>query len=117
MYPPLEDLKGLADSPYIKRPILMCEYAHAMGNSLGNLTEYWDMIHEHDNLIGGYIWDWIDQGIETQNENGETYLAYGGDFGDTPNSANFNLNSCLILCLPKTKRFSCSPDFNLLGKI
>lgn len=95
MYPTLEELKGLADSPYIKRPILMCEYAHAMGNSLGNLTEYWDMIHQHDNLIGGYIWDWIDQGIETQNSKGETYLAYGGDFGDTPNASNFSLNGLI----------------------
>lgn len=95
MYPSLEELKGLADSPYIKRPILMCEYAHAMGNSLGNLTEYWDMVHSHDNLIGGYIWDWIDQGLETKNEKGETYLAYGGDFGDTPNSSNFNLNGLI----------------------
>lgn len=95
MYPSLEELKGLADSPYIKRPILMCEYAHAMGNSLGNLTEYWDMIHSHDNLIGGYIWDWIDQGLETKNDQGVTYLAYGGDFGDTPNSSNFSLNGLI----------------------
>ncbi|MGJ8692550.1 MAG: glycoside hydrolase family 2 TIM barrel-domain containing protein [Thalassotalea sp.] len=92
MYPSLEELQGLSDSKYIKRPILMCEYAHAMGNSLGNLTEYWDMIRERDNLIGGYIWDWIDQGLETQNDKGETYLAYGGDFGDTPNASNFCLN-------------------------
>lgn len=92
MYPSLDELQGLADSPYIKRPILMCEYAHAMGNSLGNLAEYWDMVRERPNLIGGYIWDWIDQGIETQNDKGETYIAYGGDFGDTPNSSNFCLN-------------------------
>lgn len=92
MYPSLDELQGLADSPYIKRPILMCEYAHAMGNSLGNLAEYWDMVRERPNLIGGYIWDWIDQGLETQNDKGETYLAYGGDFGDTPNSSNFCLN-------------------------
>lgn len=92
MYPSLEELEGLADSPFINRPILMCEYAHAMGNSLGNLAEYWDMVWERDNLIGGYIWDWIDQGIETKNEQGETFLAYGGDFGDIPNSSNFCLN-------------------------
>ncbi len=92
MYPSLEELKGIADSPYIKRPILMCEYAHAMGNSLGNLTEYWDMVRSHDNIMGGFIWDWIDQGIETTNDKGETYIAYGGDFGDKPNSSNFCLN-------------------------
>ncbi|XPF95109.1 glycoside hydrolase family 2 TIM barrel-domain containing protein [Colwellia sp. RE-S-Sl-9] len=95
MYPSLEELKGLADSPYVKRPILMCEYAHAMGNSLGNLTEYWDMVRSHDNIVGGFIWDWIDQGIEAKNDKGETYLAYGGDFGDKPNSSNFCLNGVL----------------------
>ncbi|MFS1422838.1 glycoside hydrolase family 2 TIM barrel-domain containing protein [Shewanella sp. 10N.286.48.B5] len=92
MYPTLEELIELAESPYIKRPILMCEYAHAMGNSVGNLHDYWDEIYQRDNVIGGYIWDWIDQGLETQNNQGETYLAYGGDFGDKPNSSNFNLN-------------------------
>ena len=95
MYPTLEDLQGLADSPYIKRPILMCEYAHAMGNSLGNLAEYWDMVRARPNIIGGYIWDWIDQGIETQNPQGQTYLAYGGDFGDTPNDSNFCINGLI----------------------
>lgn len=95
MYPTLEDLKGLADSPYIDRPILMCEYAHAMGNSLGNLAEYWEMVRARPNLIGGFIWDWIDQGLETQNAQGETYLAYGGDFGDTPNASNFCLNGVM----------------------
>ena len=92
MYPTLEELDGLAKSPFIKRPILMCEYAHAMGNSVGNLAEYWDMIRAEKNLIGGYIWDWIDQGIETTNDAGELYLAYGGDFGDTPNDSNFCIN-------------------------
>jgi len=92
MYPTIEDLQGLSDSPYIQRPILMCEYAHAMGNSLGNLAEYWDLVRERNNLIGGFIWDWMDQGLETQNDKGETYLAYGGDFGDKPNSSNFCIN-------------------------
>lgn len=92
MYPSLPQLQGLVDSPFVKRPILMCEYAHAMGNSLGNLAEYWEMVREYPNLIGGFIWDWIDQGLETKNEKGETYLAYGGDFGDTPNSSNFCIN-------------------------
>lgn len=92
MYPNLEDLLGLSDSPHVNRPILMCEYAHAMGNSLGNLAEYWDIVRDRKDIIGGYIWDWIDQGIETKNDKGETYLAYGGDFGDTPNDSNFCLN-------------------------
>ncbi|EWH10122.1 glycoside hydrolase [Catenovulum agarivorans DS-2] len=91
MYPSVDYLKGLADSPYIKRPILMCEYEHAMGNSLGNLDEFWQLIWQRKNLIGGYIWDWMDQGLE-HTHNGEKYLAYGGDFGDTPNSKAFNQN-------------------------
>lgn len=95
MYPNLEDLKGLADSPYIDRPILMCEYAHAMGNSVGHLAEYWDMVWAHDNLIGGYIWDWIDQGLEKQDAQGNTFLAYGGDFGDKPNDSNFCINGII----------------------
>ncbi|AUP78007.1 glycoside hydrolase family 2 TIM barrel-domain containing protein [Flavivirga eckloniae] len=92
MYPYLEQLEGMAISPYINRPILMCEYAHSMGNSLGNLKEYWDMIYSYDNLIGGYIWDMIDQGIERTAKNGKKYFAYGGDFGDTPNDGNVSIN-------------------------
>ena len=95
MYPNLENLRGLAESPYIKRPILMCEYAHAMGNSLGNLAEYWELVWDKNNLIGGFIWDWIDQGIEKTNEKGEVFLAYGGDFGDKPNDSNFCINGII----------------------
>ncbi|EWH08276.1 glycoside hydrolase family protein [Catenovulum agarivorans DS-2] len=95
MYPSIDELVGLAESPHINRPILMCEYAHAMGNSVGNLKEYWDEVYARKNLIGGYIWDWIDQGLETKNDKGETYLAYGGDFGDTPNDENFCINGII----------------------
>ncbi|MFC3122181.1 glycoside hydrolase family 2 TIM barrel-domain containing protein [Agaribacter flavus] len=92
MYPSLEYLKGLSDSAYINRPIVMCEYSHAMGNSFGNLEEFWDLIWARDNLIGGFIWDWMDQGLEHINENGHKFLAYGGDFGDIPNTNAFNQN-------------------------
>lgn len=92
MYPDFQQLKSMVTSPYVKRPIMMCEYAHSMGNSLGNLKEYWDIIYEYDNLIGGYIWDMIDQGIERTAKNGKKYFAYGGDFGDSPNDANFCMN-------------------------
>ncbi|NLY24551.1 MAG: DUF4981 domain-containing protein, partial [Bacteroidales bacterium] len=92
MYPTPAQLEGLAVSPYIKRPIIACEYAHAMGNSLGNLKEYWDIIHRYPNLIGAFIWDWMDQGLRQTDENGREYWAYGGDFGDTPNDANFCIN-------------------------
>jgi beta-galactosidase len=73
------------------KPLIQCEYAHAMGNSVGNLQDYWDLIEKYDVLQGGFIWDWVDQGLITTNEAGEEYWAYGGDFGpDTvPSDGNF----------------------------
>ena len=74
-----------------ERPLIQCEYAHAMGNSVGNLQDYWDLIESYDVLQGGCIWDWVDQGLLTTNEAGEEFWAYGGDFGpDTvPSDGNF----------------------------
>ncbi len=95
MYPTLDQLKGLSESPYIHRPIMMCEYAHSMGNSTGNLMEYWDLIRSKKNLMGGFIWDWIDQGIARTDSMGRKYWAYGGDFGDKPNDGNFCINGIL----------------------
>lgn len=92
MYPSIDYLKGLSENPQMSRPILMCEYDHAMGNSLGNLDEYWQLIRSRKNLIGGYIWDWMDQGLEHKTASGEKFLAYGGDYGDTPNTGAFNQN-------------------------
>ena len=92
MYPSPQLLQGLAKSPYIHRPIIACEYAHAMGNSVGNLKAYWDIIRSYPNLAGAFIWDWIDQGILEKDENGREYWAYGGDYGDKPNSKNFCIN-------------------------
>ncbi len=92
MYANLEQLEFLAKSPYVNRPIMLCEYSHAMGNSLGNFKEYWDLIHAHPNLMGGFIWDWIDQGLQMTADNGQSFFAYGGDFGDYPNDNNFCMN-------------------------
>ena len=77
-----------------ERPLIMCEYAHAMGNSTGNLQDYWDVIEKYDHLQGGFIWDWVDQGLVKKNEKGEEYWAYGGDYGpeDVPSDQNFCLN-------------------------
>tara|TARA_R110002049_G_scaffold263116_1_gene439265 strand:- start:28862 stop:32008 length:3147 start_codon:yes stop_codon:yes gene_type:complete len=76
------------------RPLIQCEYAHAMGNSVGNLQDYWDVIESYDIMQGGFIWDWVDQGLLTENEKGEKFWAYGGDLGghDLQNDANFCLN-------------------------
>ncbi len=92
MYPELYQLKSMSESPHINRPIIMCEYAHAMGNSVGGLGEYWDLIHAKRNLIGGFIWDMIDQGLEKKHTDGSMFYAYGGDFGDAPNDSNFCIN-------------------------
>ena len=92
MYPEIYQLKAMSESEYINRPIVMCEYAHAMGNSIGGLGEYWDLINSKPNLIGGFIWDMKDQGLIKTNDNGEQVYAYGGDFGDYPNDKNFCIN-------------------------
>jgi len=80
MYPGIKSMKDYANSNK-SRPYIMCEYAHAMGNSSGNFQEYWDIINNSKRMQGGFIWDWIDQGIKTKNEKGETFWAYGGDLG------------------------------------
>ncbi len=77
------------------RPLIMCEYAHAMGNSVGNLQDYWDVIKKYDVLQGGCIWDWMDQGLLKTNEYGEQFWAYGGDFGDSPNDNSFCINGLI----------------------
>ena len=74
------------------RPLILCEYAHAMGNAVGNLREYWDAIEKYEHLQGGSIWDWVDQGIRAKADDGSEYWAYGGDFGDEPTSRDFCLN-------------------------
>lgn len=95
MYPPLEYLKSYANKRPA-RPFIICEYAHAMGNSMGNLIDYWNIIDQHDCLQGGFIWDWVDQGLAAE-KNGEKYWKFGGDYGDenTPSDANFCINGIL----------------------
>ena len=75
------------------RPIAPSEYSHAMGNSNGNLAAQWRAIYKYPNLQGGYIWDWVDQGILETDENGREYYTYGGDYGvNTPSDGNFLCN-------------------------
>lgn len=79
------------------RPMIFSEYAHAMGNSTGNLQDYWDIIEAHDVLQGGFIWDWVDQGLLETHESGEQYYAYGGDYGENmPSDGNFVLNGLVF---------------------
>lgn len=79
-----------------KKPFILCEYSHAMGNSCGNLFQYTDLFERYPVLQGGFIWDWIDQSIRTKTEAGIEYLAYGGDFGESPHSGAFCGNGLLF---------------------
>ena len=92
MYPPVAKLVEWATDkshPDQKRPFIMCEYSHAMGNSNGGLAEYFDAFEKYPGLQGGFIWEWIDHGIKQKTADGQEYWAYGGDFGDKPNDLNF----------------------------
>lgn len=91
------DLEQYAQSDN-DRPFVLIEYAHSMGNSTGNLGEYWDVINRYDTLVGGFIWDWVDQGLLEHNEDGVPYWTYGGDYGpsDVPSSGNFNFNGVVF---------------------
>lgn len=77
------------------RPFLMNEYAHAMGNSIGNLQDFWDLIHAEPMLAGGFIWDWVDQALYRDRTEPSEGFVYGGDFGDVPNNGNFCVNGVI----------------------
>ena len=81
MYPRAWDIERYAKNPENKRPLIMCEYAHAMGNSLGGIDYYWKTIKRNKLLQGGCIWDWVDQGMAEYTSDGQKYWAYGGDYG------------------------------------
>ena len=96
MYPSPQQLEHMAADPNITKPIFMCEYAHSMGNSTGDMEVYWDIINRHKNLIGGCIWDWVDQGLYKKDNQGKMFWAYGGDYGDEPNDSNFCINGFVL---------------------
>ena len=90
MYAPPESVKNyVANHP--KKPAILCEYTHAMGNSNGGVQEYWDLVRQYPSFQGGFVWDFVDQALWKTDARGK-YLAYGGDFGDRPNDDNFNCN-------------------------
>lgn len=94
MYSRPADIEKYAKNPKHTRPLILCEYAHAMGNSLGNFQEYWDIIEKYPLLQGGCIWDWVDQGFAEKTADGRKYWAYGGDYGatGTPSDGDFCIN-------------------------
>ena len=89
MYPTIADIVAYGDDAQGDRPLIMCEYTHAMGNSNGSIADYWDAITSTPGLQGGFIWEWKDHGITTTLPNGKRGFAYGGQFGETIHDGNF----------------------------
>jgi len=99
VFPMYKNIEFISDyaSKKTEKPLILCEYAHAMGNSVGNLQDYWDTFEKYKALQGGFIWDWVDQVILKTDENGTDYWAYGGDFGTefAENDSNFCANGLI----------------------
>ncbi len=89
MYPTISDIVAWSQRNGDSRPLIMCEFSHAMGNSNGSLSDYWDAVRQNPGLQGGFIWEWIDHGILTKDAQGRSHWAYGGHFGDEPNDGAF----------------------------
>lgn len=96
MYASIDQCVRFATQVRDDRPLILCEYSHAMGNSNGCLKEYWDAFERHPGLQGGFIWDWIDQGLLKHDARGRPFWAYGGDFGDRPHDDDFCCNGMLL---------------------
>ena len=97
MYPGVDWLRSVATGHAgVKYPFHLIEYAHSMGNAMGNLQDYWDAIESSNFVFGGAIWDWVDQGIYYYTPEGKRFIAYGGDFGDFPNDGQFVMNGLLF---------------------
>jgi beta-galactosidase len=93
---PKWSIKKWIGMPDEHRPLILCEYAHAMGNSFGGFDRYWQAFRKHPRLQGGFVWDWVDQALTRTDDSGQAYWAYGGDFGDTPNDRQFCLNGLVF---------------------
>ena len=93
---PKWSIKKWLSMPGEQRPLILCEYAHAMGNSLGGYAKYWQAFRQYPRLQGGFVWDWVDQSLIKYDDNGNPWSAYGGDFGDTPNDRQFCMNGLVF---------------------
>jgi beta-galactosidase len=96
MYPVIENITNYVRFRQDYRPLIMCEYSHAMGNSNGSLADYWKAIESHHGLQGGFIWEWRDHGFEAYTAEGVKYWKYGGDFGDEPSDYDFVCDGLLF---------------------
>jgi beta-galactosidase len=111
-YPGVFTPELLVSQPGDNRPILFVEYSHSMGNSTGNLKEFWDIFRSVPRLIGGCIWDYKDQGLTKTDESGEKYFAYGGDFGEKLHDSNFCINGIVASDgRPKSAIYECKRVF------
>jgi beta-galactosidase len=95
MYPYLDLLSSFAEDTSKTKPLVLCEYIHAMGTGPGNIKEYVDAFYKHSALQGGWVWEWANHGLLTKTKDGKEYYGYGGDFGDAPNDGNFVMDGVL----------------------
>ncbi len=95
MYNSTEYMVKMANIPNDNRPIIYCEYAHAMGNSLGDFISFWEAIKANKRFIGAFVWDWTDGALVKKDANGKMFWAYGGDYGEPIHSGNFNNNGVI----------------------
>ncbi|PHH78979.1 hypothetical protein CDD80_5920 [Ophiocordyceps camponoti-rufipedis] len=96
MYPTIDSVvNDFAKAREWKKPLVLCEFLHAMGNSVGNAKEYIDLFYKHPRLMGGFVWEWANHGLRTRTKDGIEYMGYGGDFGDEPNDYNFIMDGLL----------------------
>jgi len=97
MYPPIEEIVDFANDKSKTKPLILCEYVHAMGNGPGNIKEYVEMFYKYDTLQGGFVWEWANHGLlKKDDETGDEFYGYGGDFGDVPNDGNFVMDGVLF---------------------
>ncbi|HIF9067895.1 TPA: beta-galactosidase subunit alpha [Photobacterium damselae] len=95
MYSRAQLMNYFGEHPH-EKPRIICEYAHAMGNGPGGLTEYQNVFYAHDHIQGHYVWEWCDHGILARDENGEEFYKYGGDYSDYPNNYNFCMDGLIF---------------------
>jgi len=95
MYPEVRSIEDFAKERDWKKPLVVCEFLHAMGNSSGAAKEYVDAFYKHPRLMGGFVWEWANHGLRTKTKDGIEYMGYGGDFGDEPNDGNFVMDGLL----------------------
>lgn len=96
MYWSVDEIVQFAKQSDFRKPFVLCEYVHAMGNGPGNIKEYIDAFYKYPRLQGGWLWEWANHGLKTTNDNGDEFYAYGGDFGDMPNDSNFVMDGVLF---------------------